>query len=360
MKVQQKLTNIVVKNRLLIVSLTIFFIVFMPYLSRGWQFTLEKISAYPEVLRQNKIDKESKKWDGILNEYKITSLEHRSDIYQGRVFTVVTIKPEILQYLEYLRNMATCKSIKEKPTKQLYNPQTHTFNIDWNQYKPTSQGGDPLPPNSLPPSYCSYDIYVQDFSRFFEEIDSIEKLATDKNLSEIKQVLKQNNNFSDYMPTKIINFTPTSYLQTERVDGKCWQSIASTSDNAYRCIDINHAIHDPCFEFQKGKMACYRDPDELAATVISTVGEIENTDNRIHDADRLPWVSILENGTRCYVMTGTGVPINSVTYHLNCVDTEIKDLYGEINKETMPWQMKLIDYTGSSHDMYVNIIKVYK
>lgn len=160
--------------------------------------------------------------------------------------------------------------------------------------------------------------------------------------------------------TIVEDFVPGNIVQTDFLNGECWASIASSSDTAYRCTDNDHTIYDPCFEFQTGKVACYRDPDEPATAVISAVGDVMNTDDRSYEADRLPWVSVLEDGTRCYVMTGTGMPIDGTTYHLSCVNAETKGLYGHINKEVTPWQMKLIDYTKNKADAYSNISKVYK
>ena len=348
---KQKLNKFISKNKITIITLLTLLLVALPHLIKSWQLIFGKITTYQETLGHKRIDRESKKWDEIFSEYKITSLEHKSYIYQGKVFTIVEISPDTIQYLEYLRNIKECQSISEESLKPPYNPSTQTFNIDYDKFKPSSRGG--------PPKYCSYDIYAPSFSSFLNEVDAVIKLASDKNLSVIKQTLKENNNFLDFVQTEVINFSPVSYLQAEKIGGKCWQSIASTSDNAYRCLGGDNTIYDPCFQIGNQEVACYSDPERPAIVVIKTAEILIGSKSNEHSS--LPWVAVLEGGDKCYIMTGTGVVIRGEVYHLSCIIGKDQDFFGEITTaDSYPWQMRLVSSKKDIVDTSTKIMTVYK
>lgn len=158
--------------------------------------------------------------------------------------------------------------------------------------------------------------------------------------------------------TVMVPFKPSNYEQSTSILGKCWESIASSSDNAHRCSDNNSFIYDPCFKIEEYKAACYIDPEDPADTIIVTQEKLE--ENIKKDSDRLPWVSVLEDGKRCYIMTGTSMVIEGKNYYLSCPTLESQDIYGEIISRDSQWQMKLVDYLGNKEDEYLNIVKVYR
>lgn len=160
------------------------------------------------------------------------------------------------------------------------------------------------------------------------------------------------------LQTEIFSFTPNNQSKVESIDGKCWESIASSSNNAYRCSDNNNLLYDPCFKIEEYKVACYIDPEDPADTIIVTQDKLEENSNK--DSDRLPWVSVLEDGKRCYIMTGTSMAIEGKNYYLSCPTLESQDIYGEIVSRDNQWQMKLVDYLGNKEDEYLDIVKVYR
>lgn len=160
------------------------------------------------------------------------------------------------------------------------------------------------------------------------------------------------------LSTAVVPFSPTKYDQARYEPGKCWESIASSSDNAYRCSDKNSLLYDPCFKIEEHKASCYIDPEDPADTIIVTQEKLEENSNK--DSDRLPWVSVLEDGKRCYIMTGTSMAIEGKNYYLSCPTIESQNVYGEIISRDNQWQMKLVDYLGDEEDEYVNIVKVYR
>lgn len=158
--------------------------------------------------------------------------------------------------------------------------------------------------------------------------------------------------------TVVAPFTPSNYDQASDITGECWESIASSSDDAYRCSDNNSLLFDPCFKIDERKAACYIDPEDPADTIIVTQEKLEENSNK--DSDRLPWVSVLEDGKRCYIMTGTSMVIEGKNYYLSCPTLESQDIYGEIISRDNQWKMKLVDYLGYKEDEYLNIVKVYR
>lgn len=166
---------------------------------------------------------------------------------------------------------------------------------------------------------------------------------------------------SDIKITKIINFAPSNYNNAENMDGVCWQSIASTSDNAYRCSDVNSTIHDPCFKTGSQEVACYADPQSPALAIIKTADVLVQSGSKEKANTRsLPWVSVLEGGDKCYVMTGTSVTIKGKIYHLSCIVGGDKDIYGEVVADSYPWKMRLVSPTKDIPGDPIKILSVYK
>lgn len=158
-------------------------------------------------------------------------------------------------------------------------------------------------------------------------------------------------------PTVFVDFTPHDYLETPSQAGKCWQSIASSSSKAYRCSDEGNTIYDPCFQIETQVVACYNDPESPAIAVIETTEALVKNETK---EESLPWVSVLEGGDKCYIMTGTGMPIKGKTYHLSCIIAGDQDVYGEVVADSYLWKMRLVSPTHDTANDPVKITTVYK
>ncbi len=99
-------------------------------------------------------------------------------------------------------------------------------------------------------------------------------------------------------------YLPHSKVKLAEVkdNAKCWESIASTRSDAYRCI-LDNLIYDPCFYAADwGIVDCPQNPkDHQVLTVPKLDGNKANSKKKL---PQVPWYVVLEDGTKCNFYTG--------------------------------------------------------
>lgn len=153
--------------------------------------------------------------------------------------------------------------------------------------------------------------------------------------------------------TKIETYAPKE-IPSEIQKGKCWTtSLASPfNSNAWRCMTGNY-IHDPCFEIKGGKIICNVTPgNEKQGFQLSLEEKLpeRNSDNMgkgwRYYSQKNPqeendyWILELENGYKCFAMTGTPPFINNQSFYYYCLDKNDRDVNkyaGEVSKTNTVW-----------------------
>jgi len=144
--------------------------------------------------------------------------------------------------------------------------------------------------------------------------------------------------------TEVKAFIPE--VPTKITKGNCWTtSLASPlNDKAWRCM-TEHFIYDPCFETETGKIVCDSYPDDTSKAF--TVDLEEPLPERATDSGgwryyskETPnneddfWVLELENGYKCYAMTGTLPFVNNQTFYYGCVGDGEAKYAGQVQTST--------------------------
>jgi hypothetical protein len=117
-------------------------------------------------------------------------------------------------------------------------------------------------------------------------------------------------------------------------DGSCWtMSIASRRPDAYRCMDNDSSIYDPCFVGRGANQAACPFPSPSSVTVIHYDPPLPAPDPDA-EGDRGPWLVVLVDGQQCYALTGTTETINGLVTSYAC---ERGTLYGDPVRNAPQW-----------------------
>lgn len=173
------------------------------------------------------------------------------------------------------------------------------------------------------------------------------------------------------VPTSSIFFQPWTltgrvsgdlHIASE-VTGYCWmESVAARRLDAYRCMDRQHTILDPCFGIGSSsqvvggnslsRVVCaYPSPESVTVMKISKPLPVFSAPASLSN----PWLLILADGERCYFDTGGTSNPGGLRLNYACRNG---DLYGSINKTDGAWT--IFQQHANSADMtQVRIVKAY-
>lgn len=177
--------------------------------------------------------------------------------------------------------------------------------------------------------------------------------------------------------TEVEIFTPE--IPSKTVKGSCMgNSLASPlNDRAWRCI-IDEFISDPCFETDTGKVICDSFPNDSSKAVALDLEKAlpERTNNtggwryyskETPNNDNDYWILELENGYKCYAMTGTLPFINKQTFYYNCAGNGEAMYAGQVQASTPVFtttivseKLSLEKNVDSSKFQDVKIYRVWK
>jgi hypothetical protein len=147
--------------------------------------------------------------------------------------------------------------------------------------------------------------------------------------------------------TNVVNYQPwtatglaSGISESHSVVGNCWTtSIAVPRNDAYRCMNDNSEIYDPCFAStspSEGAVACPF-PGPSAVTLIrlnQPLPPSNSTQSGTGDNSALPWLLVLVDGQQCNTITGTTELINGMPSSYSCPNGL---LYGNPNRNTSEW-----------------------
>lgn len=156
--------------------------------------------------------------------------------------------------------------------------------------------------------------------------------------------------------TSVEKFTPVNLNTIDTLDGECWGSVASESQDAFRCTS-DSAIYDPCFKVGDDLVECYISPVDLPTARMKII-TYKDTERASISTEQRPWSYILDENIVCTVMTGTGLIINGKSNHLSCVADE-GNFYGEVEKFDRVWFMNLFTSDGVLWKERVPVEKAY-
>lgn len=170
---------------------------------------------------------------------------------------------------------------------------------------------------------------------------------------------------TSFAKTEIIEYKQT-YIPEERRTGSCWTTsiAANINKNAFRC-NVEQEIFDPCFKEESGRVVCGVDPEQQGSGFeLQLIKELPEHTDIIQTDSWLPWRLKLEDGQLCGLYTGTAAIKDGKSYYIYCEkDNEDNSVFGELDKTTNPWKIRLIHTKSENDDFFtetVDVIKVWK
>lgn len=213
------------------ILLLILILVATPYLFKGYNFFKDwKVESQAEALVK-KVKKENQRINDLLQVYNITTLENSSPCYLKTCPYELTVPRNVMSYTlgdlvdKKFGSQVECEEKEDKyqiksKSNVYYDPTTGKFNIDFDQFAPSSQKS-PQPislptPRDLfittlkqkslvqdvaPMNRCERLNYEEEYSLFEQEVQSIEKMVAE-NPQDTFVVNFNNTSFNKYLQLK--------------------------------------------------------------------------------------------------------------------------------------------------------------
>lgn len=162
--------------------------------------------------------------------------------------------------------------------------------------------------------------------------------------------------------TEVVEYVPHVPKNAKRVSGSCWTSIASALPTAFRCIDNDSGILDPCFKVGNQEVFCPFTPIAVESGIVMELDQpLPEEETRERD---LYWTLEFEDGKECRLFTGTASRAKDDICYYFC-DSEQELVCGEkLDKSEPAWKGRIVRL-GEDSDTILSselkrIVRVWK
>lgn len=177
--------------------------------------------------------------------------------------------------------------------------------------------------------------------------------------------LNQPKNETTQESTIVIDYKQEIIPESKK-EGSCWTtSIAAQSNNkAWRC-SVENNVYDPCFEADNKKVICDVNPEDPTRGFELILTEALPLE-LVHNSNDVIWMTKLENGLKCSLITGTSGTLNGKDFYYACNNGGVLlgnfgktfDTSSDFWKAQLAYQDENFEQKGDTE--FINVLMAWK